>query len=338
MSLDHEVFALGRETLQSGVVLDDARLAWRSFGTLSAAKDNVVVMPTYYTGSHRECAHMVGPDRALDPRDWFIVVPNLLGNGVSTSPSNASAAQAAADFPLVTVADNVRMQRRWLRETWGIEQVALVVGWSMGAQQAYEWAASEPQTVRALAPICGSARTSPHNQVFLEGVRAALMADPAFDGGRYREPPLRGLSAFGRVYAGWAYSQAFFRDGLYRELGCASANEVLERWDAEHRGWDANDLLAMLATWQHADISNSEAYGKDLNKALGAIEARTIVMPCAADLYFPPEDSRREVTAMRNAELRVLESPWGHLAGSPLYDAPSKAVIDAALRELLHAS
>lgn len=333
-----EIFELGTVELDRGGQLHAARLAYATAGALAPDGGNVVVMPSYYTGSHVECAHMVGPGRALDPARFFIVMPNLFGNGVSSSPSNTGGVAAGADFPLVTVADNVRCQRRLLRERWGIEQVALVVGWSMGAQQCFEWAASEPDTVRALAPICGSARTSAHNQVFLEGVKAALQADPDFAGGRYARPPLRGLAAFGRVYAGWAYSQAFFREGLFHELGCVSVDEVLRRWADDHQRWDANDLLAMLATWQHADISCNRIYQGHFEQALAGIEARAIVMPGSTDLYFPPEDSRREVAHMANAELRVIESDWGHLAGSPLCDAPSKRFIDTALRDLLGAA
>ncbi len=183
--------------------------------------------------------------------------------------------------------------------------------------------------------MCGSARTSRHNWVFLEGVKAALLADPDFRGGRYDRPPRRGLEAFGRVYAGWAYSQAFFRKGLYERLGFASAANLLDAWARDHAQWDANDLLAMLWTWQHADLSANDVYGGDYARALGAIEARTIVMPCLTDLYFPPEDSAIEVGHMKSAELRPIDSDWGHTAGGPDRSPADTALVERAMRDLL---
>jgi homoserine O-acetyltransferase len=327
-------FDLGDLVLQSGRVLEKARLVHATFGRLNAARDNVVLFPTYYTGTHVENARLVGPGRALDPERLFIVVPNLFGNGVSSSPSNHPT-QRGADFPEVTLLDNVVCHRRMLEELWGIERIALAFGWSMGAQQAYHFAALFPERVRSLLAVCGSAKTSPHNWVFLEGVKAALLADPDFREGRYEEPPRRGLGAFGRVYAGWAYSQAFFRSGLHRELGHASPAALLDAWAEEHRSWDANDLLAMLWSWQHADISDNARYRGDLVRALRSIEARTIVMPSSTDLYFPPEDSAFEVMHLPHAELRVLTSDWGHVAGGPDRNRRDTAFVERAIAELL---
>ena len=327
-------FELGDVTLQSGQILEGARLAYATFGQPNAARDNVVLFPTYFTGTHRDNARVIGAERALDPSRWFIVVPNLFGNGVSSSPSN-HATQGGAAFPHVTLLDNAVCQRRMLEALWGIDRVALAMGWSMGAQQAYHFAALFPDRVRALLAVCGSARTSPHNWVFLEGVKAALLADPEFRNGRYERPPERGLDAFGRVYAGWAYSQTFFRRGLYRALGHASPEALLDAWAADHRAYDANDLLAMLWSWQRADISNSPPYGGDLGLALRAIEARAIVMPSSTDLYFPPEDSALEVAHLRRGELRILQSDWGHVAGGPGRHPPDTAFVESAIAELL---
>ncbi len=329
-----DTFELGDVGLQSGGVLRGARLVYATFGEPNARRDNTVLFPTYYTGSHTDNARLVGPGRALDPSRWFVVVPNLFGNGISSSPSHPGS-QRGADFPRVTIHDNVVCQRRLLEERLGIERVALAVGWSMGAQQAYHFAALHPDRVGALLPVCGSAKTSPHNWVFLEAVKAALLADPEFREGRYEHPPRRGLDAFGRVYAGWAYSHAFFRRGLFERIGFASAAHLLDAWGRDHATWDANDLLAMLWTWQQADLSAHDAYGGDVARALGAIEARTIVMPCRTDLYFSSEDSAIEVAQMKNAELRVIDSDWGHIAGGPDRNATDTAFVEQAMRELL---
>jgi homoserine O-acetyltransferase len=107
----------------------------------------------------------------------------------------------------------------------GVRRIKLVVGFSMGGQQAYQWAALYPDMVEAIAPICGSARTSPHNYLFLEGVKAALTTDAAFAEGWYQTPPVKGLRAFARVYMGWAFSQDFFREHEYGKMGLASLED-----------------------------------------------------------------------------------------------------------------
>jgi homoserine O-acetyltransferase len=190
--------------------------------------------------------------------------------------------------------------------------------------------------VERILPICGSARTSHHNFVFLEGVKAALTADDAWANGWYEKPPYKGLRAMGRVYAGWAVSQAFYREEVYLDLGYSSLEDYLVAfWEGRRLGADANDLLAMIWTWQHADISVNEQYNGDFARALGAITARAVVMPGRTDLYFPPEDNDAEVAMMPNAELRPIESIWGHLAGGPGFNPPDAAFVDATLRELL---
>ena len=331
---DYEVFDAGDLALQSGERLPDAKLAYKTYGMLSPAKDNVVLLPTFYTGTHERNEGFFGRGRALDPARHFIVSVNLFGNGISSSPSNTPAPCDGPRFPNVTLFDNVACQRRLLEEVFGVERVRLVAGWSMAGCQSYQWAAQYPDRVDAILPFCTSARTSPHNFVFLEGVKAALQADGAWNGGDYDAPPVRGLKAFGRVYAGWAYSQTFYREGLYRKLGFEAFEDLLRAWEADHLNWDANDLLAKLWTWQHADISANDLYHGDFNKALGAIRARAIVIPCTQDLYFPPEDNAFEVSRMPNAELRPFDSPWGHCAASPGNDPSFERFLDESLAEL----
>lgn len=194
--VDYGIFELGDVVLQCGITLRSGKLAYKTYGKLSASRDNVVVMPTFYAGQHLDTEAMLGSDRALDPSRWFIVVPNMFGNGLSSSPSNTPPPFERAAFPNITVYDNVTCQHRLITEHLGIGHVRLVFGFSMGAQQAYQWACLYPEMVDAIAPLCGSARTSPHNQLFLDGVKAALLADAAFADGWYQTQPLKGLRAF----------------------------------------------------------------------------------------------------------------------------------------------
>ena len=331
---DYQVFDLGDVVLQSGLTLWQAKLAYKTYGELAAQGDNVVVMPTFYGSHHTDNEAMIGAGRVLDPARYFIVVPNMLGNGLSSSPSNTPPPLDRAAFPHVTLCDNVFCQHRLIAEHLGIQQIKLVVGFSMGAQQAFHWGALYPDIVQAIAPVCGSARTSPHNYLFLDGVKSALLADAAFADGWYQAPPVRGLLAFSRVYAGWAFSQDFFREQEYRKMGLASLEDVVRFMEGRFRRRDANDLLAMLWTWQHADISANPTHNGALSAALRAIRARAIVMPCETDLYFRVRDNQIEVEQMPNAELRPIPSIWGHAAGRGANPADN-AFIDAALLELL---
>jgi len=332
---DHQTFEAGDVVLQCGITLKGAKLAFKTHGTLNAVKSNLVLFPTRFSGRHGDNEYLIGEGMALDPRRYFIVVPNLFGNGVSSSPSNTPSPLDRARFPSVTIHDNVLVQRRLLTEVFGVDRLVLAVGWSMGAQQAYQWAALWPDQIERLLAICGSARCSPHNFVFLDGMRAALTADAAWRGGWYDEPPAVGLRAIARAWAGWGLSQEFYRRHMYREMRYATVEDFLINWwEGLFRQRDANNLLALIWTWQHADIAANDIYEGDFERALGAIEARTIVMPCRTDLYFPPEDSAYEVRHMKQAELRIIDSVWGHYDGGGR-DRESLRAIDAALKDLL---
>ena len=333
---DYKIFELGDVDLQGGLRLRGACLAYQTYGELNARKDNVIVFPTFFSSQHTANEPMIGAGMALDPANYFIIVPNLFGNGISSSPSNTPAPYDRARFPQITYFDNIMCQHRLVTEQFGIERIKLVCGFSMGAQQTFHWGALFPDMVERIAPWCGSARTSRHNFVFLEGVKAALRADDAWKGGWYDSPPEKGLRAMARVYAGWAPSQAFYREKVYLDLGFSSLEDYLiTAWEGRYLQLDANDILAMVATWQAGDISDNPVYQGDFAKALGSIKARAFVMPSETDQYFPPEDNRIEVGLMPNAELRTIPTIWGHTGGGPGRNPVDTAFIDRQLKELL---
>jgi homoserine O-acetyltransferase/O-succinyltransferase len=156
MPLDYENFELGDLTLQSGATLRDCKLAYKTFGTLNAAKDNVIVYPTWYSGQHYDNEWLVGEGMALDPQKYFIIIPNMLGNGLSSSPSNFPEPYNGPRFPNVTAYDNVKAQHKLVTEKFGIKRIRLVVGWSMGALQTFQWGAMYPDMMDLIAPFCGS--------------------------------------------------------------------------------------------------------------------------------------------------------------------------------------
>ena len=315
---DYETFDLGDIKLLSGKILKSANLAYKTYGTLNKNSDNVIVLPTFYTGTHKRNEGFFGRGRAIDPNKYFIVSINMFGNGLSSSPSNSSSPQDGPRFPNITLWDNINCQHKLLTEKLKVKKVALVTGWSMAGCQAYQWASQFPDMVKSILPFCASAKTSIHNHVFLEGVKAALIADKNWNKGDYTSPPISGLRAFGRVYAGWAFSQDFYREKLYKKFGFKKADDLLEDWANDHaKNWDANNLLSKLKTWQLNDISKGPLYKNNYVKALKSIKAKTILMPCNQDLYFRTKDNEYEKKLITNVSLRPFNSPYGHCAANP---------------------
>ena len=237
----------------------------------------------------------------LDPTRWFIVIPDMFANGLSSSPSNND------QYPsLVTTADTVRAQQRFLREAFGVDRVACVYGFSMGAQQAYHWAALFPDQVERAVVVCGSARTSVHNQVFLRSLLATLEAAPEhIGGGRFSSTPTKSVRAFARVYAGWAMSQDWYRANLHlTSTGAANLDDYLDLyWEPGFTRRKAEDLYAQATTWMASDICANELYEGDFVRALQAIRARVLLMPGRTDLYFPVADNALEMAHLERAEL-----------------------------------
>lgn len=323
-------------TLQCGIQLPQVQVVYQTYGELSPRRDNVVLYPTSYGAQHTDIEWLISPDGILDPSRWFIVIPNMLGNGLSSSPSNSGLPGLAEQGCVVTHWDNVTLQERLLREVWGIERLALVYGWSMGAQQAYHWGALYPDRVERIVALCGTARTTPHNRVFLLSLRAALTADPAWDGQTFQGVPERGYRAFACIYASWAASQAFYRAEIYKQLGYRDLEDYLVRgWEANYRRRDPRDLLAMIDTWLHCDVGNNPVYQGDYERALRSIRAKTLVMTCTTDLYFPPDDCAAEAALIPNATFRLIDSIWGHRAGNPWQHPPDAAFIRQVVQEWL---
>ncbi|MEQ6353641.1 alpha/beta fold hydrolase [Lysinibacillus sp. M3] len=332
---DYEIYSLGDVILQSDQKLPQAFLAYKTYGTLNSAKSNVIVYPTWFAGQHTDNEWLIGPGKALDPDKYFIIVPNMFGNGLSSSPSNTPAPFDRANFPLITIYDNVRLQHQLVTKKFGISKIALVVGWSLGALQTFQWGTSYPEMVERIAPFGGTAKTRPHAQVVFEGLIAALQADSNWKEGFYDYQPVVGLAAMGRAYAPWGFSQAYYLEQLYESEGYLTLNAYLkDYWDQVFLSFDANDLVAMLRTGITGDISaNTEDY-KNFEQALNKITAHALVMPGSTDLFFPPEDNAYEVKHMPNAIYQLIESKWGHCFGIGQNELDS-LVIDNYLKQFL---
>jgi len=330
-------FTLSNFQLQCGVVLKSAQLVYQTYGELKSDRRNVIIYPTSYGAQHHDIEWLISPSSILDPTDWFIIIPNQFGNGLSSSPSNDSACGLAEDGFWFTHEDNVRAQEQLLREVFGIETLALAYGWSMGAQQAYYWGVLYPERVARIAAICGTARTTEHNTIFLKSLRAALTADPAWNGRRFEGVPERGYRAFALIYASWAASSAYYRQKCYLKLGYNSLEDYLLRgWEMGYRQRDPHNLLGMIDTWLYCDVGNTSPHQGHYLQALASIQAHTLVMPSLTDLYFTPEDCNLEAKLIPHANYLPIPSIWGHRAGNPYQNHEDEAFIRQAVRDLLN--
>ena len=164
-----------------------------------------------------------------------------------------------------------------------------------------------------------------------------MCADQNWAKGKYTHPPIDGLKAFARVYAGWALSQTFYREGLFKNLGYNSIEELLLDWENDHvNNWDANNLLTKIFTWQSGDISKGPIYNNEFKKALRSIKAKTIILPCTEDLYFRTEDNFFEAKNIPNSKIFPYDSPLGHCVANPGNDKNFEIELDRCIRELLN--
>jgi homoserine O-acetyltransferase len=326
-------FRLGDFPVQSGDTIRDARLVWKAHGTLAPGRDNIVLYPCSYGAKHEDMEWLIGPDRILDPTRWFIVIPNMFSNGVS------SGAADTPDYPgLVTSWDSVQAQRRMLSEQFGIERLHAVYGFSMGGQQAYHWAALFPDAVARAIVVCGSARTAEHNKVFLSGLLRTFEAAPEYLGnGRFSAEPQATMRAIGHIYAGWALSQDFYREKVHlTEFGAPDLDTYLRNdWEASFARRRAANCYAQLVTWYHGDISANALYQHDLARALNAVKARVLLLPSETDLYFRVADNALEAAHLTDAELLPIPSIWGHRAGNPAANPRDAAFLKQAVRRWL---
>ncbi|MDB4846472.1 alpha/beta fold hydrolase [Pelagibacteraceae bacterium] len=330
-------FNLGNIKLLSGKVLKSAKLIYKTYGKLNKDSSNVVLLPTFYTGTHLRNEGFFGKNRAINPDKHFIISINMFGNGLSSSPSNTIKSQFGSLFPEITLWDNIYCQHKLIHEKLKIKKIALVAGWSMAGCQAYQWAAQYPKMVKAILPFCASSKISIHNYVFLDSVKTALLADANWKNGKYKKPPIAGLKAFGRVYAGWAFSQDFYREKLFKKIGYNKVEDLLNDWANDHaKNWDANNLLCKLKTWQLNDISKGPIYKNNYVKALKSIKAKTILMPCNQDLYFRTKDNEYEKKFINRVSLRPVDSPYGHCAANPGNDKNFEKKLDRNIKELIN--
>lgn len=316
-SEQHE-FRISNFKTESGSILPEARVTYGTYGKLNAARDNAVLLPSHYMANYHGYEWIIGTGKALDPEKLFLVSTELFGNGRSSSPSNTPEPYHGPRFPVMSIRDNIEAVHQLLTDELKITHVRAIIGYSMGAEQAFQWAVSYPAFMDRIVATAGTAKCYGHGFIRLESQISAITADPAFEAGNYKIRPARGLEAFGMVWGAWLYSQEWWRRELWRELrGTNTLEQTVDRFRTRFiPTGDANDLILQCRTWQRHDVGKTSGFGGDVEKALKSIRVPVLYMPSETDLYFPVGDARYESAFMANVLFKPIPSLWGHTAGA----------------------
>ena len=324
-------FVLKNFKTESGIVLPEAHIIYGTYGHLNAAHSNAVLLPSHYMADHQGYEWLIGAGHALDTTKLFLIATELFGNGNSSSPSNTAEPFHGPRFPVMTIRDNVEAVHKLLVEDLKITHLKALIGFSMGAQQAFQWAVSYPDFSDRIVATSGTAKTYPHGIVRLEGQIAALTADEVFNNGDYSKPPVKGLQAFGVVWTAWLYSQEWWRKELWRTTSAPGTTfaQVLNEYKTNFiPGADANNLILQMRTWEQHDVGTTAGFNGNVEAALRSIKVPFLYMPSATDLYFPIGDATYEAAFIKKVIFKPIPSLWGHTAGAASNPADEKFLND----------
>ena len=327
----HHEFIIKNFKTEGGVVLPEAHIIYGTYGHLNAAHDNAILLPSHYMADHQGYEWLIGPGKALDTSKLFLVCTELFGNGHSSSPSNTPEPFHGPRFPVMNIRDNVEAVHHLLLEDLGITHLKAIIGFSMGAQQAFQWAVSYPVFADRIVATSGTAKTYGHGIVRLEGQIAALTADDAFKNGDYTTPPTKGIQAFAMVWTGWLFSQEWWRKELWRTTTAPGTTfeQVVNNYRTRFiPGADANNLILQMRTWQQHNVGNTPGFNGDVEAALKSIKVPFLYMPSETDLYFPINDARYEQAFIPTVTFKPIPSLWGHTAGAASNPADAKFLND----------
>jgi homoserine O-acetyltransferase len=339
MVVDTQLVRFDSLSLDSGVTLRDLDVAYETYGHLNAAKSNAILALHAFSGDAHAAGishegkpgwwdNMIGPGKAFDTEKYFVICSNVIGCCRCTiGPSSINPETGcpfAMSFPVVTISDMVRLQKR-LMDHLGIRRLLAVAGGSMGGMQVLEWAVAYPDAVACAIPIASTARHSAQQIAFNEVGRQSIMADPDWNDGNYYsgKPPARGL-AVARMVGHITYmSDDSMREKFGRRFRTGSQSSFGDVFEVEsylrYRGnqfvdrFDANSYLYITKAMDLFDLAGG--YGS-LAAALERSKARFLVMSFTSDWLYPTYQSLEIVSALRgrNRDVAFCELPsnYGH--------------------------
>jgi len=286
---------IGDLKLQNGGVIRSCRVGYRTFGKLAADKSNVIVFPTWASGTTDQLKGSIGPGRLIDSSTYFVVAIDALSNGVSSSPSN-SRLQPRMRFPKFTLRDTVESQHRLLTQVLKIDRAKAIVGISMGGMQVFQWLVTYPNFMEKAIPIVGTPRPAPYDLMHWQAQIEALMRDRDWRGGNYLVNPSRALDfAFGEILLTTPtdYNRRKTREQVLADLAKAQ----------HEKRFDANDKIRQVQAMLELDVSRES----------GAVKAKVFVVVAKFDHVVTPGPAT-EFATLIGAKLLSLDGDCGHLA------------------------
>ncbi|HEU4391299.1 MAG TPA: alpha/beta fold hydrolase [Blastocatellia bacterium] len=296
---------LGDFKLESGELLRDCRIGYRTFGTLNADKSNVILFPTWHTGTTEQLQYNFGPGKLVDSSKYYVIAVDALANGVSSSPSN-SKSQPRMAFPKVTIRDMVTTQHALLTRILGLNHVKAVMGISMGGMQTFQWMVAYPEFMDKAIPIVGSPRLAPYDLLLWQSQINAIVNDPLWKNGNYSENPARLADAeFSALLLTTPdnYNKRMTRQQVFDELEKAKNGP----------GVDANDRMRQAQAMMALDVS--QPFGGSFERAAAAVKAKVLVIVAKFDHVVTPGPAT-EFARQVHAKLLETESDCGHMAPS----------------------
>lgn len=296
---------LGTCKLDSGAVIENCRMGYRTFGTLDSARSNAVLFPMWFTGRSGDAGALVGPGPAhfIDTNKYFVILVDPFGNGVSSSPSNSTAQHGTA-FPMFSIRDMVRTEERLVRDTLHLPHLHAVVGQSMGGMQVFEWAVNAPTMMDLAVSIVGTPQLTSYDEFLWSAEKQALEADPDYKAGRYTTNPALPMVAY--LHQMHLSTPEYIVDHTTRE---GFAQFFAHTGTEMHTGTDANDYLRQLQAMLTQDV----AHGGDIYVAIRTIHAKMLIINAEQDHMVNPVPALAAARLI-HAQTLVLTSDCGHMA------------------------
>lgn len=293
---------LGDFQLQSGEVLRDCRLGYRTVGQMNADKSNIIVIPTWAGGRTEQWLANVGPGKMADTSKYFVILIDALSNGVSSSPSN-SAGQPHMHFPKITVRDMVNTEHELLTKVLSIHHVKAFMGISMGGMQTFQWMVEYPDFMDQAIPIVGSPRQAPYDLLHWQAQIDAIKDNQDWNGGEYTKNPARDAEyEFSSILlkTPQEFNKTHTRQQVLKEL---------EDSKTSTEGSDANNKIRQVEAMMSLNVT--EPYGDSLEKAARAVKARVLVIVGKEDHTVTPGPAIEFAHALK-AQLLVIDDGCGH--------------------------
>jgi len=308
---------LGDFKLESGEVIRDCRIGYRTFGTLNSNKSNAILFPTWALGTTEQLMSNVGPGKLVDSNEYYVVLVDALANGVSSSPSN-SKLQPRMSFPKITIRDMVNTQHELLTEVLHINHVKAVMGISMGGMQTFQWMVAYPDFMDKAIPLMGSPRITPYDIAFLRAQLRAITNDPDWNDGNYTNNPARVAEA---EFLALVLTTP---DEYNRHHTREQVNEELDKAKST-KGFDSNDKIRQLQAIMALDVS--EPFGGSMEKAAAAVKAKVLVISALKDRAVVPRPAL-DFARLLHAQTLKLDSDCGHISNGCEAQRVNAAVAD----------